>query len=168
MIFSIVIFTVALTILTFTWFGINSQLSLAYGNGATLMQLQAQTLAQTLMSTGVPANWPSLVNTSNTVTWSDVSIGLASAQGSTRLSASKLYTFMAMANTNYQATKPILGTAFDYYINIESSSFNITIGSSPASGKALTTYVEKKGVFINGQPAVIVIQVWTGETIGIV
>ncbi len=168
LIFAIVIFAVALTILAFTWSEINSQLSLAYGNGATLMQLQAQTLAQVLVSTGSPANWPNFINTSNSLTWSNVSVGLAASQGSTSMSSSKIYTFMAMSNSNYQATKSLLGLAYDYYINIEGQSFNITIGSSPTSGKALTTYVQKKNIFINGQPATIVVQVWTGEPLGVV
>ena len=168
LIFAIVIFAVALTILAFTWSEINSQLSLAYGSGSTLMQLQAQTLAQVLVSTGAPSNWPNLVNTSNPLTWSNVSIGLAASQGSTSMSASKIYTFMAMSNSNYQATKSLLGLAYDYYINIEGQSFNITIGSSPTAGKALTTYVQKKNIFINGQPATMVVQVWTGEPLGVV
>ncbi|MCL5093008.1 MAG: hypothetical protein M1128_00895, partial [Candidatus Marsarchaeota archaeon] len=47
-IFAIVIFTISLTILAYTWFNINNELALAYGNGGTIMELQAQTLAHTL------------------------------------------------------------------------------------------------------------------------
>jgi hypothetical protein len=167
-IFAIVIFAVALTILTYTWYGINSQLALTYGNGATLMQLQAQTLVQTLTSTGYPASWTGMINTTDPSTWTGLSIGLANSSGGADLSANKIYTFMSMSNTDYAATKPLLGLAFDYYINIEGQSFNISVGSSPYSGKALTTYVERRGVFVNGQPAKLVVEVWTGQPIGVV
>ncbi|MGC8478708.1 MAG: hypothetical protein ACP5NE_02160 [Candidatus Micrarchaeia archaeon] len=168
LIFSIIIFSVALTILTFTWFGVNSQLSLAYGNGATLMQLQASTFAQTLMSPGAPSDWAGLVNTTNPSTWGPVSIGLASRPGSTTLSLQKIYAFMSMANANYQATKPYLGIAYEYYVVIKGPAFNITIGSSPSQGKALTTYVVKKSVVVDGSPAVMDVIVWTNKPLAVV
>ncbi len=168
LIFSIIIFSVALTILTFTWFGVNSQLSLAYGNGATLMELQASTFAQTLMSPGTPSDWTGIVNSTNPSTWGSVSVGLASRTGSTALSLQKIYTFMSMANANYQATKPYLGIAYEYYVVIDSPSFNITIGSNPTQGKALTTYVVKKSVIVGGAPAVMDVIVWTNKPLAVV
>ena len=167
-IFSIIIFSIALTILTLTWFGINSQLSLAYGSGATVMELQAETLAQTLMSTGYPPSWTAMVNTTNPSTWGSVSIGLASASGSSSLSTQKIYTFMSMSNYNYQALKPELGIAYEYYVIIKSPSFNITIGSNPLLGKALSTYVVKKSVLVNGVPAIMEVIVWTSKPLAVV
>jgi len=170
-IFAIVIFSIAITILAFTWYNINNQLSLAYGNGATIMQLQAASFAKTLLSSGSPSNWESIVNTTNTNTWNFTSIGIGATNG-TGISSKKLYTLMSMANYNYQATKQALGIGFDYYITITSTSSNggsisATIGMNPGKGRALTVYVEKRSSFINGNPVQIVIDLWTNTPIGV-
>ena len=169
-IFALVIFSVALTILTFTWYNINNQLSLAYGGGDTILQLQAKSLASGILSTGAPSNWQSIANTVNTVTWRNISIGLASAPLSSNLSSSKLYAMISMENYNYPATKQLLGMAFDYYIMITSNpttgaGLNITIGSNPQTNGARTTYVERRSAFINGVPVSIKIIAWTNTTL---
>jgi hypothetical protein len=168
-IFAIVIFSFAITILAFTWFNINNQLSIGYGNGSGIMQLQLQTLTQSLLSPGTPSNWQSTVNTTNPATWSGVSIGLTSAQGGYMLSPSKVYTFASMSNENYQATKQALGIGFDYYITIKSntnvgSGINMSIGSSPFKG-ALTVYVDKTNAIMNGAPVTVEVILWTNTTI---
>jgi hypothetical protein len=169
-VFALVIFSTALTVLTYTWYNLNNQLSLAYGGGDSILQLQVKSLASSIMSTGAPANWQSIVNTVNTVTWSNVSIGLASAPLSSNLSSSKLYTMLSMANYNYQATKQPLGLAFDYYITITSNptvgaGLNISIGKNPTVNGALTTYVERRSAFLNGVPVSIRIMAWTNTTL---
>lgn len=169
-VFALVIFGVALTVLTFTWYNINNQLALAYGGGDTILQLQVKSLASSILSTGVPANWQSVVNTVNTGTWSNISVGLASAPLSSNLSSSKLYTFMSMSNYNYQATKQALGLAFDYYLTITSNptsgaGLNITVGRNPQTYGARTTYIERRSASINGIPVSIGIIAWTNTTL---
>ncbi len=169
-IFAVVIFSFAITILAFTWFNINSQLSIGYGNGSGIMQLQLQSLTQSLMSTGVPSNWQSTVNTLNTKTWSSTSIGLVSSQGSYALAPGKVYTFASMSNRNYQATKQALALGFDYYITIRSNSnigsgINMSIGSNPFSKGALTIYVNNVQATMNGVPVTMQVILWTNTTL---
>ncbi len=166
-IFAIIIFITALTILGFVWYNVNNQLSLGYGSGAVIAQLQAHSLAQTLLSLGYPTNWQSVVNSTNTLTWSNVSIGLGSAGIAGNLSSSKLYTFMAMANKNYQATKTQLGIGYDYYVIITGPSINITIGSNPNLNNALTVYVEKRSAFLNGIPVTMQVLLWSNSSAAI-
>ncbi len=169
-VFALVIFGIALTVLTFTWYNLNNQLALAYGGGDTILQLQTKSLASGILSTGVPTNWQSITNTVNTATWSNVSIGLASAPLGSNISTSKLYTFMSMSNYNYQASKQTLGMAFDYYVTITSNptvgaGLNITIGRNPQTNGALTTYVERRSAFINGIPVSVRVMAWTNTTL---
>ncbi len=171
-IFSVVIFSFAITILSFTWFNINGQLSIAYGNGAGIMQLQLQSLSQNLMSPGSPGNWQSTISTTNPATWSAVSIGITNGRGSYVISPSKLYTFISMADNNYQASKQTLGVGFDYYITIQGSSelgsnLDIAVGSNPASGGALTTYVDNVAATLNGVPVNVQIILWTNTTLAV-
>ncbi|MGC8586124.1 MAG: hypothetical protein ACP5K5_01085 [Candidatus Micrarchaeia archaeon] len=169
-IFSIVIFSVAITVLAFTWYQINSQLSIAYGNGAMIMQMQASALASTLLSPGSPSNWNSYVNTTNASTWSGISIGIGTNTSS--IDPNKLYTLMSMANYNYQATKQALGVGFDYYISItgqtsRGGALNISIGENPGTHRALTVYVEKRSSYIDGMPVQVVIELWTNTPFGV-
>ena len=166
-IFAIVIFTVSLTILAYTWFNINSELALAYGNGGTIMELQAQTLAHTLLSTGYPSNWQSLVNTTNTATWNGTSVGLVNNPGSTAIAQNKLYAFMAMENYSYEATKQELGIGYAYFIVISGRNVNVTIGHNPSKYGALTTFVTKEAGTLGNQPVNIQIDVWTNKPIAV-
>lgn len=170
-IFAVIIFSFAITILAFTWFNISNQLSLGYGNGSGIMQLQLQSLVQNLMSPGIPNNWQSTVNTTNPSTWTGILAGLSNSQGSYSLSSSKIYTLASMANgNNYQATKQVLGVGFDYYITIRSSSsmgsgINVNIGSNPATKGALTVYVDRVYATMNGVPVTVQIVLWTNTTL---
>ena len=169
-IFAVVIFSTAITIMAFTWFNINNQLSLSYSNGASIMQLQLQSLSQSLLSPGSPSSWQSTVNTTNVSTWSGVSAGLGSGQGSVMLSSPKVYALMSMANYNYQESKQVLGTGFDYYITIKSnpatgSGINVVIGRSPYSNGAKTVYVQYKSAIINGMPVTMQVILWTNTTL---
>lgn len=166
-IFAVIIFSIALTILGFTWYNVNNQLALAYGSGAIIAQLQVHTLAQNLLSPGSPPGWIGMVNTTNTVTWANVSIGLSQAPSSSNISISKLYTFISMSNNNYQATKQELGVGYDYYITIVGGQFNITAGSNPATNGALTVYVERRNAILSGTPVTLTVIVWTNTPLAI-
>src|SRR5271157_6372527 len=87
LIFSVVIFSFAITVLAYTWFSLNSQLASQYGSTAALLQQQTAVLSQNLMSPGVPQNWPGAVNTLNIASWSGMSIGLSSAASSAAISS---------------------------------------------------------------------------------
>ena len=167
MVFAIVIFSVAITVLAYTWYSVNNQLSLAYGSGSVIAQLQTHALAQSLMSTGYPNDWMSAVNTTNTLTWTNVSIGLASAPGSTNMSIRKVYTLLAMSNYNYQATKQELGVGYDYYITIVGSGLNMTLGENPATNGALSVYVDKRSALLAGIPVTLTVYVWTNTPLAV-
>lgn len=166
-IFAMLIFGVALTVLAYTWYNINNQLSLSYGNGGIIMQMQAQALAQNLVSQGTPASWTGSVNTTNTLTWSNVSVGIGSSQTGTNLSIKKIYTLLSMTQTNYQATKQLLGIGYDYYIIISGGGINITIGENPITNSALTIYVEKRSAFLQSTPVTVTVELWTNTPLGI-
>ena len=171
-IFAVVIFSFAVTILALTWFNISNQLSVSYGNGAGIMQLQLQSLTQNLFSPGTPVNWQSSINATNVNTWSGITVGLESSQGSTTLSSNKVYTLLSMANYNYPATKQALGIGYDYYIRITSNSnvgsgINLTIGKNPSNNGALTVYINRGSAVMNGVPVNLQVIVWTNTTLGI-
>lgn len=168
-IFAIVIFSVALTLLVYTWYDVNSQLSLVYGNGATIMQLELQSLSRGILEQGVPAYWNSVVNTSNTSTWSGISVGLAAGPHTTELSESKIYTLMAMASTStgYQNTKQVLGIGYDYYIAITGGGLNITVGENPSTHGALSTFVNSEQAFLGSTPVNVEVEVWTNQPFGV-
>lgn len=166
-IFAIVIFSTAITILAFAWSGVNTQLSLSEGAGATVMQIQAQTLAQTLLSQGNPSNWQGLINVTNSSNWFMTGIGLGNSTSGTTLSSQKIYALMAMSNYNYQATKQSLGIGYEYFISIYNNYYNITIGRNPATGGALTVYVAEESVTLNGAPATMKVELWTPQDLAI-
>lgn len=166
-IFSIVIFTISITLLAFTWYNVNNQLSLGLGSGSIIAQLQTHALAQNLLSPGSPYGWTGIVDPANTATWNNVSIGLGVAPASSNLSARKLYTFIAMADNNYQSTKQLVGVGYDYYITIVGSGLNITVGQNPSQNNALSVYVERRSTFINGNPVIMTVMVWTNTPLAI-
>ncbi len=166
-IFAMVIFILALTILGFTWYGVNNQLALGYSGGSIVAQLQAHSLAQNLLAPGQPSNWQSIVNVTNTLTWTNVSTGLGTSYSGSNLSASKLYALMAMASQNYQATKYELGVSYEYYIDIYGGNINVTMGRNPAAYGALSTYVERRSAFLGGIPVTVQVDIWTNTSLAI-
>ncbi len=166
LIFSVVIFSFAITILAYTWFTINTQLSNAYSPTYIILQMQEQALSQSIMSPGAPVNWQSAVNTLSTASWSGVSIGLAGSPSNSSISMNKLYALISMANYNYQALKPSLGVAFDYYITIVNSpsaanTVSISLGRSPFTNGALALFSQKMSATLNGIPVIVTVYVWT-------
>lgn len=170
-IFAIVIFTFAVSMLAFVWYTINSQASISTGTSIQSMQLQLESLSDKILGPGYPSNWYSTIDTSNTLTWANISAGIGNGLGG-GISNVKLATLSSMANGNYLATKSILGVQFDYYITITSKNYNFAIGKKPKaqSGSALngvTEQVTNKQVVINGQGANMQIFIWTNSSFGI-
>jgi hypothetical protein len=161
--FAIVIFMAAITILALAWFNISNELALSNGGASYIMQLQSQAVAQNLVSAGSPADWQSIINPSSPATWGSIGAGLATLQGSQTLSPAKVYALQSMVNYNYSDAGPVLGTTYNYYIIINSSSFNITMGRNPTTNNAVTTFLNKKSAFINGVAAQITVFIWSGS-----
>jgi hypothetical protein len=168
-VFAIVIFGIALVLLTFVWTSISNQYSLSYGMGSANLQAQLQSLQNRLLGTGTPSNWNSAVNVSNTLTWSNVSIGLGTGNG-TALSQGKVMTFLAMSGHNataYQATKPLLGVGYEYYIVLYGSNMTMSLGMSPYRTTPTEMQVATQSATLNGAPVTIRIMVWTNKTFGV-
>lgn len=163
-VFAMVIFMSAITILAITWLNISNQLSISNGGIITLMQLQAQQVGQNLASQGTPGNWYSLVNASLPSTYSNIAAGLASSQGSSSLSSQKLYTLLSMVNENYSDAGLAFGATYDYYIIIKGGPFNITMGRNPITNGAVTTFINKRSAFINGIPVTISVYLWSSSS----
>ncbi len=159
-IFAIIIFGIAITIVGYTWYNISSQLSISYGETQPILAAQAQSFAQSLLTQGYPADWQSIVNFTVPSTWSGISVGLLGSGGA--LSSSKI-----LALYNYQATKFPLGIIFDYFILIYNNNINITIGRSPfnTTTYAITSIVKKAS--LNGQPVTVKVLVWASSPIGV-
>jgi hypothetical protein len=172
LVFAIVIFSGAIILLSVVWVSINSQFSSSYGFSIGIMQLQLNSLLQRLQSQGSPANWDSFVAANSTGTWSNISVGLESSTGGGTLSRNKVFALLGMANTNYQATKQLLGVGYDYYITISSQTvqnqYNISIGLNPATRNATAIQTATVPViFDNGQSGVMRVIVWTNTTFGV-
>jgi hypothetical protein len=163
-VFAIVIFVIALALITYVWSDISNQFSLSYGNGVSAMQLGIQGLSTTLTESGNPSNWNSVVNVDNISTWNNVSIGL---EGSSGLSTSKILTLEAMSEYNYQDTKPLLGVGYDYYITLTNGEVNITIGKNPGPYNPTSVQVVNIPVLLNNQHTNMHIELWTNTTFGI-
>jgi hypothetical protein len=164
LVFAMIIFMAAITILAITWLNISNQLSVSNGGIATLMQLQAQQIGKNLVSQGNPGNWDSVVNSSLPSTYSNIAAGLASSQGSSSLSSQKLYTLLSMVNNNYSEAGLTFGATYDYYIIINGGPFNITMGRNPITNGAVTTFISTRSAFINGIPVIIKVYLWSSST----
>jgi hypothetical protein len=168
-IFAMAIFVAALVLLTFVWNSISNQFSLASGFGVVSMQAQLQGLQNRIALQGTPASWNSYINVSSIPTWSNVSIGLGTGSGSS-LSVNKIMAFMAMSDHNstaYQATKPLLGVGYDYYITISENNVTLGFGIAPYTHSPTSIQVAMQSVTINGVPAQMQIIVWTNKTFGV-
>ncbi len=164
-IFAMIIFSFAVTILAFVWYSINNQFSLSYGYGVASMQMQVQSLAARLLTPGTPVGWSSIIVANNTSTWNNISIGLLGSNG--ELSMQKLAALESMSNYNYEATKQAMGIGYDYYIIVNLQGINIPIGSSPYANNALTIQVINEPISINGAPGNMQVLVWTNMSFGV-
>ncbi|MDE1856865.1 MAG: hypothetical protein KGH98_02145 [Candidatus Micrarchaeota archaeon] len=165
-IFAVVIFSVAITILAFAWFNLSGQLAIVNGGGTIILQIQAQDAKQSVMSPGYPAAWQTTINTTNTLTWAGVVAGITTAPSNTTISPAKLAALESLSKYNYLASKQVVGVSYDYYITIRGGQFNISIGENPNLNKALTTEVRTASGFLNGVPVTVKVMVWTGTSLG--
>lgn len=164
-IFAMVIFAFAITILAFVWYNISNQFSFAYGYGSSSMQVQAQALANRLLTPGTPSFWSSMIIANNVSTWNSITIGLLGENG--QVSPEKIAALESMSNYNYQATKQAMGVAYDYYILINYQGIKFGIGLSPYSANAMSIYVVNKPIVINNTPATMQVMVWTNTSFGV-
>ena len=168
-IFAMKIFSSALLIITFVWISVSNQFSLAYGLGLQTMQTQLQSLQNRILTSGTPANWNANVDVGNTLTWNNIAIGLGTGAGST-LSLNKVLTLMSMTGysvANYQATKPLLGIGYDYYIVINGTNTTMAMGLSPYSRNPYAIQVARQSAVLNGMPVRMQIIVWTNKSFGV-
>lgn len=164
-VFAIVIFSAAMTLIAFEWSSIEGQLSLGYSNNAQLMQLQAQTLGRSILYAGWPSDWEGAVNSSNSLTWGLISVGIGTGNG-TRISAQKVAALSSMANADYPATKQLLGVSYNYYITLRGSELNVSIGLNPSRYGAVSVYSSYAYGHVGGAPVVVSAVVWTNTSYG--
>lgn len=169
-IFAIVIFVIAIALLVQAWRSVTNEFSISSSNPVLNMQTQLKALASLLLSQGTPPNWNTIINVSNSSTWQNTqtgySIGLG-AGNSSIISAPKLMSFIAISNTNYQGTKPLLGIGYDYFITIKGSGMYFAIGKNPQNLGATAVQVTNLPVLVNGNAAQMQIILWTNRTFGI-
>ena len=169
MVFAIIIFSGCIILLSFVWSSINSQFSSSYGYSIGIMQIQLNNLVQRLQTAGSPSNWNSMISVNTVSTWGNVSVGLESSQGGGVLSRNKLFSLMAMSNSNYQSTKQLLGVGYDYYIILSSQGqYNISVGLSPFAQNATAIQTATVPIVMdNGEPGSMQVMVWTNTTFGV-
>jgi hypothetical protein len=165
-IFALVIFGIAISILIFVWYTVSSQFAISNSNGIEGMQLDLQSTMSALTSPGYPSNWNTQVSVANTLTWQNISAGLENSSGS-GLSMQKIMTLKAMAARNYPATKQLLGVAYDYYITIKTESVYVQIGSNPNYYNATAEQVFTRPVVVSGRTGQMQVIIWTNTSFGI-
>ncbi|MGC8571852.1 MAG: hypothetical protein ACP5RI_01970 [Candidatus Micrarchaeia archaeon] len=165
--FGLFIFSIALVIAAFIWSTVNNQISTSLSSGATMIKLETQTFAASLLSKGSPSNWYSVVNTTNISTWQDIYIGLESNNQTKAISQNKLAALVSMSNYNYQATKQALGIGYDYYIDINGKTLNINIGKNPLTYNAVTIFKVNEFSYYDNEPVNVSIYLWSNTTLGI-
>lgn len=165
-IFALVIFVIAVSTLATIWYNIGAQTATASSGGVEAMQQNLQELQLLLLSQGSPPDWSSIVVANSISTWSNVTIGLSNSSG-TQLSMQKVAALEGMSNYNYQATKSMMGVAYDYYITITTNSTYIHIGKNPSQYNATSEQVAYRSVVVAGRAAQMQIVVWTNTTFGV-
>ncbi len=169
LIFAVVIFSFTITIVGVVWLHISNGLSTSYGNTPGVMFMQAGAMSDILLSTGAPADWQSVVNANSLATWKGIAPGIETTSGQVQISQPKLYALIAMANSNYTATKPLFGIGNDYYIIITSPGSgigNITIGRNPLASNASTIFVDRRSATLSGNPVWVDVMIWSNSTSG--
>ncbi len=156
-IFAIVIFGAMISILFYAWFNLNTEMSSSFNNNQ-VMQIQAEGMVSKLFSTGNPSNWYSYINTTNPATWQYSQIGLIS--NGSEISMQKVFTLMAMSNSNYTVSKQVLGISYNYYIQLYNNQFNLSFGVNPKTNSSVNIYTSERTVLVNGNPAVIKIYIF--------
>lgn len=167
MIFSIILLTTVIAILSVVWVSVSSQYSLAYGYAIGSMQAQLSAMMQLLQTQGVPQNWNTAIP-ANSISGTNFTIGLMSSNGGT-VSSGKLAALSAMSGSNYQAVKQHLGIAYDYYIIVSiPNQYNMTIGSNPFTNNAVAVQSATLPITLdNGEAGSMRVMVWTNTSFGV-
>ena len=169
LIFAVVIFSFTITVLGIIWLHISNGLATSYGNTQGVMYMQAGAMSDVLLSPGAPADWQSAIATTNSLTWTGIAPGIDATAGQPQISLPKLYALMAMASSNYTATKALFGIGNDYYITITSPGSgigNITIGRNPGTSNASSIFVDRRSAVLSGSPVWVIVMVWSNSTAG--
>jgi hypothetical protein len=169
LIFAVVIFSFTVTIIGVTWLHISNGLSSTYGNTQGVMYMQAGAMSDVLLSPGSPADWQSIVAATNSMSWRGIAPGIEATAGLPQISQPKLYALIAMANSNYTASKTLFGIGNDYYVIITSPGAgigNITIGRNPLGSNASSIFVDRRSAVLNGNPVWVQVEVWSNSTGG--
>lgn len=165
-IFAIVIFVFAIVILTYVWLSIAGQFSLANSGNLARLQSQLQSLSVSLLSQGSPTDWNQVVNLSSPGSWQNLSIGLGNGTVGA-LSQSKINRLGNLSAANYQAVKPALGVAYEYYITFAGAGNTIAIGMNPANANITTVQSLVIPAVINGNAIQVQLELWSNSTLGI-
>ena len=166
LIFAIIIFVLAMVIMTYIWVNINNEFSLAYSSNIQHMQSQLVETGAQLMSTGYPPNWEYTSSVTNTMEWANISIGLGNGTAD-GLSYNKMTALRFLSKYDYQETKPPLGLAYDYYITITGEGINYAAGLNPSTENITSIQVEKFPAVLNGRPVTVQLEIWSNSTLGI-
>ncbi len=168
-VFSMVVFSGALMLLTLVWYNQSNQFSSTYGLEVLSIQAQLLSLQNRIMMQGSPYNWYSVLNAADKATWSNISIGIGTGIGN-NISTSRLDALMSIASfnyTSYQNSKQMLGIGYDYLLNITGTNIHILIGRNPAAFNATSVQTASMPIFIEGNPANMKIELWTNTTLGV-
>ncbi|MCL5433514.1 MAG: hypothetical protein M1538_00865 [Candidatus Marsarchaeota archaeon] len=165
--FGLFIFSIALIIAAFIWTSVNNQIATSLSSSTTIIKLETQTFALSLLSEGAPNNWYSVINTTNTTTWQNIYVGLESSSKPKSISPNKLAALISMSNYDYQATKQSLGIGYDYYISIEGKLLDINIGRNPLAYNAITIFKVNETSFYDNEPVNVEVYLWSNTTLGI-
>jgi hypothetical protein len=115
LIIALIIFIIGLASFFFFYLNYSSDMSDNYQS----LTFDGNAIADSILSEGSPQNW----NSSNVV-----SIGILSGN---EINNTKLGNFQYMAVHDYQSTKAIFNTKYDYFFFLE---FNLSIGNSSVIG----------------------------------
>lgn len=115
-------------------------------------RFEADLIAASILSEGTPTDWDS-----SSVT----KIGILSGE---KINETKLAQFHALATTQYERTKQLFGTRYNYFINssepfIINNNAESGIGHSP-SPQAETTLKINRFTTYKNKPVTLEIQVW--------
>ena len=126
---AVVIFIIALTILSNYWFGVNEVIR-SQDDG---MYRDALRLSDSFMTSGVPIDWNTNVANAHQIGFTTGYEG--NALNDTKLKAFHTYLYFAgttLDETRYQASRGLFRTQYDYY-------FNVTY-DDPSTGTQTTLY----------------------------
>ena len=115
------------------------------------MKNEAESIANILLSEGYPINW----DVNNVVTPGLITFN--------KINETKLKNFNGLANANYQKTRSLLQTRYNYYFNFSEP---ILIDGSPVQGIGMQNINAEQLIQINrvtiykDKPITLILQIW--------